>query len=65
MEVLAVDAVGSKALGTDVGDEASADPVPAWLFAFPLERAAGPGKLLPVKESANEANYVVGEAAAW
>lgn len=65
MKILPVDVIGGEALGTDVGDEASADPVPAWLLALPLEGAAGPGELLPIKESANGANHVVGEAAAW
>ena len=65
MEVLAVDAVGSKALGTDVRNKATAYPVPAWLFAFPLKGAAGPRQLFSVKQSAYGTDDMVGEAATW
>ena len=42
-----------------VWDEALADPIPAGLASFPLERARWPGQLLAVVNSADRANHPI------
>ena len=65
MKILPVDVIGGEALGTDVRNEAAANPVPAWLLTLPLKGATGPGKFLSVKQSAYGTDNMIGEAAAW
>ena len=65
MKVLTIDAVGSKALGADVRDKASAYPVPAGLLTLPLKGAAGPGQFLSIEETTHRADNLVDKASAW